>query len=313
MSSDKKPLLVIFAGPNGSGKSTLTDMYYAEQVSIPKRYINADVIKKETGCTDLEAAQSATSQRLEALAQRQSFTMETVMSREDKLDLMREAKAQGYEVRLFFVTTQDVRINLNRVENRVKAGGHYVTPEKTESRYHKAMQQLPQALQISDAAYVFDNSFESPKLIIEKTPNQQIQLYPQDVTQPGSKWTTERLELMKDRVTSIDDRIQSIEAATSTVETLKKHASSKELYNAYAKEAISDTKRQWTSKADPAIAEKMALNGLSPKQIREALHHSPAMVGLTGAERVKSTQELVRGIVKQPAIQKLIKTKGLER
>lgn len=312
MSTGEKPLLVIFAGPNGSGKSTLTDMYYAEQVSIPKMYINADVIKKETGCTDLEAAQAATRQRLEALAQRQSFTMETVMSREDKLDLMREAKAQGYEVRLFFVTTQDVRLNLHRVENRVKAGGHYVPPEKTTSRYYKAMQLLPQALQISNSAYVFDNSFESPKLIIEKTQDKKLQLYPQDAN-PISKWTQESLDGIRDQVRAIDERLQCIDRATSSTTTLNKLAPGKELYDTYAKEIITNTGKGWTSKADSVLVENMVKNGFTEQRIGEALQHSPALIGLTGRERARAALGAVKEAVKQPEIQKLIAAKGLER
>lgn len=48
----KKPEVVVFAGPNGSGKSTFTEL-----LKPPMDYINADEIKKNLKCSDLEAAQ----------------------------------------------------------------------------------------------------------------------------------------------------------------------------------------------------------------------------------------------------------------
>ena len=54
----RKPEILVFAGPNGSGKSTIT-----QNVEIIGEYINADDIKKELNCSDLEAAQKATTLR----------------------------------------------------------------------------------------------------------------------------------------------------------------------------------------------------------------------------------------------------------
>ena len=62
--SQKKPEVVVFAGPNGSGKSTFTEL-----LKPPIDYINADEIKKNLKCTDLEAAQLAEKQREEHLEQ----------------------------------------------------------------------------------------------------------------------------------------------------------------------------------------------------------------------------------------------------
>ena len=53
-----RPIVLVFAGPNGSGKSTVTKGF-----NIIGEYINADEIKKQTACTDMEAAQHATALR----------------------------------------------------------------------------------------------------------------------------------------------------------------------------------------------------------------------------------------------------------
>lgn len=54
----KRPEVVVFAGPNGSGKSTFTEL-----LKPLMDYINADEIKKNLQCSDLEAAQLAEKQR----------------------------------------------------------------------------------------------------------------------------------------------------------------------------------------------------------------------------------------------------------
>lgn len=70
----RKPEIVVFAGPNGSGKSTFTELLK------PPDYINADEIKKNLRCTDLEAAQLAEKQREEHVSRMEDFCFETVLS-----------------------------------------------------------------------------------------------------------------------------------------------------------------------------------------------------------------------------------------
>ncbi|MDA8336062.1 MAG: zeta toxin family protein [Peptococcaceae bacterium] len=185
MSNANAPVLWIFAGPNGSGKSSITSGIYAESPDIPETYINADVIAQERGIGALEAASIAQAQRDAAFEARGSFVMETVMSMPDKIDLMRQAKTLGYQVRLIYVTTQDPKINVRRVKWRHEAGGHDVPTDKIFSRYDRSMGYLPEAFAIADAARIYNNSFDDPVLLVEKTPDN-IVLYEQA---PPSKWT----------------------------------------------------------------------------------------------------------------------------
>lgn len=87
----KLPEIIVFAGPNGSGKTTVTRM-----AKIIEPYINADDIKQTNYCTDLEAAQLAERMRENAVAQKKSFTFETVLSTDRNLKLLQKAKMQGY-------------------------------------------------------------------------------------------------------------------------------------------------------------------------------------------------------------------------
>ena len=70
----RMPEVVVFAGPNGSGKSTFTEL-----LKPPMDYINADEIKKNLKCSDIEAAQLAENQREQHLEHMNEFCFETVL------------------------------------------------------------------------------------------------------------------------------------------------------------------------------------------------------------------------------------------
>ncbi len=96
-----------------------------------------------------------------------SFTFETVMSSEDKVAFLKKAKNAGYRTYLYFVTTQDPAINISRVQNRVKLGGHDVPKEKITSRYYRSMKLLAKAIKHTDRAYIFDNSSHAKIWIVQ--------------------------------------------------------------------------------------------------------------------------------------------------
>lgn len=97
-----------------------------------------------------------------------SFTMETVFSHPDKLELIRKAITKGYKVYLYFVSTEDPLINIKRVEGRVAAGGHDVPHDKIIERYERTMNNLYEAVRLSYRAYIFDNSGKTTVKIAEK-------------------------------------------------------------------------------------------------------------------------------------------------
>lgn len=162
------PTLIVIAGPNGSGKSTIVSAL--QEIGSFGVLVNADQIaaslakrKSEAAAspeTQWEAAIAAEEMRWSLLAQRVSFATETVMSDKPRwIRFISAAKTQGYRVLLYFITTQDPRINVLRVRERILAGGHAVPEDKIVSRYRKVMGEvLPEAIRIVDEAVLFDNS-----------------------------------------------------------------------------------------------------------------------------------------------------------
>ena len=87
-----------------------------------------------------------------------SFTFETVMSSADKVAFLKKAQARGFRTYLYFVATDDPIINISRVRNRVRLGGHPVPDDKVIARYERSLGLLLEAIRHTDRAYIFDNS-----------------------------------------------------------------------------------------------------------------------------------------------------------
>ena len=96
--------------------------------------------------------------RQKLLERKVTFTFETVMSSPDKVALLEKARSAGYRTYLYYIATDDPQINISRVRNRVRLGGHPVPEDKIVSRYHRSLGLLMEAIRHADRAYVFDNS-----------------------------------------------------------------------------------------------------------------------------------------------------------
>jgi predicted ABC-type ATPase len=103
-----------------------------------------------------------------------SFSFETVMSSNDKVQLLADAHALGYRNYLYYICTDDVLINKERIISRVSMGEHNVPPNKIESRYIRSLDLLLNAIKLTDRAYIFDNSGKSHELIAEVTGGKQL-------------------------------------------------------------------------------------------------------------------------------------------
>lgn len=73
---------------------------------------------------------------------------------------MEQARQKGYRIYLYFISTENPLINIERVKQRVQEAGHNVAPVKVEERYFKSLKLLYQAIKISDRCYLFDNSVD---------------------------------------------------------------------------------------------------------------------------------------------------------
>lgn len=119
-----------------------------------------------------------------------SFSYETVMSHPGKLDFFAKARAAGYRVYLYFISTEDPEININRVKIRVSQSGHPVEPETIRKRYYKSLGNLKHALLLTDRAYLFDNSGSISKLVATVMNGNEAEIIDPDAT---PNWVVEYL------------------------------------------------------------------------------------------------------------------------
>ena len=71
-----------------------------------------------------------------------------------------KAKKEGFFIRLFFISTENPKINASRIADRVMKGGHDVPISKIISRYYKAIENCKTVSSIVDRLYVYDNSVD---------------------------------------------------------------------------------------------------------------------------------------------------------
>ncbi|SER38590.1 zeta toxin family protein [Pedobacter rhizosphaerae] len=96
--------------------------------------------------------------RHKLIENKKSFSFETVFSHPSKLELINFAHEHNYKVYLYFIGTETPIMNLERVKDRVKKGGHHVAQDRIEKRYFLTMDLLIHMLKKVDETYLWDNS-----------------------------------------------------------------------------------------------------------------------------------------------------------
>ncbi|MEQ8927243.1 MAG: hypothetical protein RLO81_15590 [Fulvivirga sp.] len=114
-----------------------------------------------------EAALLADYLRHVLLSEGKKLTFETVMSHKSKIEILQRANKIGYKTYLYFISTKDPLINIERVNLRVKEGGHSVPKDKIEKRYYESLKLLKEAAKNTYRTFIWDNSGKQPELILE--------------------------------------------------------------------------------------------------------------------------------------------------
>lgn len=152
----------------------------AESDLWKKLSIKDNVLHIDTFVDSYLAADLAEFIRQNLLKNGISFTYETVMSHESKIEFLQQAQEIGYRVYLYFVATEDPKINISRVNVRVAQHGHFVAPDVVTNRYYKSLQHLKEAVKKSNRAYLWDNSGTASLLVAEITDGSDVTIFDTD-------------------------------------------------------------------------------------------------------------------------------------
>lgn len=154
--------LLIVAGPNGSGKSSIviqTDIAkkYGENIINPDNYARNITDIEDDHARYIFAMEQCQLLRENLLEAGVAFGFETVASTQSKIDFAKKAKDKGYHIEVLFVSTKSPELCYERIQERVRRGGHDVQRSKVFERYERTMAYLKEYIDLADVIYVYDN------------------------------------------------------------------------------------------------------------------------------------------------------------
>lgn len=141
-SADKR--IIIIAGPNGAGKTTFAWEYLPSEANCPV-FINSDLIAE--GLSPFQpdvAAVRAGRLMLEEIADyaraEKSFAFETTLSGRAYIKRIQRWRADGYHVKLVFLSLTSPEEAIRRVRLRMRHGGHCLPEGVIHRRFENGLQ-----------------------------------------------------------------------------------------------------------------------------------------------------------------------------
>ena len=154
----------VLAGVNGAGKSSIVGATIRDKGG---EYYNPDEAAREImaanpglGQTEANAAAWEQGRKLleRAIDQGLDFTFETTLGGNTMPGLLAEAAKRGLEVHVFYVGLGSAEAHIERVRQRVRAGGHDIPEADIRRRYRHSLINLVKLLPVLTELRVYDNS-----------------------------------------------------------------------------------------------------------------------------------------------------------
>ena len=139
-----KPQLTVVIGANGAGKTTWTR---SNRDQLPEPFYNADSIAEGLGDANSPASQERARELVDQeiedrMRLKEDFGFESTWSGKSRPEIVCDASAQGYTTRAVFLGTNHPGINISRVRQRVREGGHNVPESEIVRRWTAAYENL---------------------------------------------------------------------------------------------------------------------------------------------------------------------------
>jgi|APGre2960657505_1045072.scaffolds.fasta_scaffold00504_5 predicted ABC-type ATPase len=179
-----RPSVVILAGPNGAGESTAAPALLQGALAVSE-FVNADVIARGLSPRDPDLAAIAAgrvmlSRLRELAAQRTNFAFETTLASRSFAPWLHDLSASGYSVHFFFLWLPSADFAVQRVADRVRAGGHDVPEPTVRRRYRTGLRNFFELYEPTASTWrLYDGSGPEPKLIADRLVSQPISVYDQ--------------------------------------------------------------------------------------------------------------------------------------
>jgi predicted ABC-type ATPase len=154
----------VLAGVNGAGKSSIIGATIRDRGGD---YYNPDEAARQImaanpglGQTEANAAAWEQGRRLleRSIDQGLDFTFETTLGGNTMPRLLGEAAKRGVEVHVVYVGLDSSSAHIERVRQRVRAGGHDIAEDVVRRRYRHSLINLVTLLPVLTELRVYDNS-----------------------------------------------------------------------------------------------------------------------------------------------------------
>jgi predicted ABC-type ATPase len=179
------PVQHLIAGPHGVGKTALYHYLVAPRYpALPFIDVQAHSAAQLQHLEDPQARDAAAREWADAqwqglLRERVSFVTETAFSHPSRVALIGQARTLGFEVVLYAMGLDEPRKLLQRVNQRVREGGHPVPSHKLLSRYARTLENLRHAVFMADLALLIDgcDAHEGGPRLVATVMGNQMQLH----------------------------------------------------------------------------------------------------------------------------------------
>jgi predicted ABC-type ATPase len=111
-----------------------------------------------------------------AIAERKDFAFETTLGANTIPRLLAQAASQGIEIYIWYAGLSTPELHVERVQARVRRGGHDIAAEHIHRRFEHSRLNLIELMPHLTALRVYDNSAEAD-LAAGKTPKPQLVLH----------------------------------------------------------------------------------------------------------------------------------------
>ena len=159
------PCIYVLAGTNGAGKSSVGGGAILSENGAS--WVNPDdatrkILARNPGLSPEQANSAAwhegTRLLRRAIDERLDFAFETTLGGHTITTLLERARAEGIEVRVWYVGLSSPELHIARVRARVARGGHDIPEERIRHRYDRSRLNLIHLLPALTALWVYDNS-----------------------------------------------------------------------------------------------------------------------------------------------------------
>jgi predicted ABC-type ATPase len=161
--SETTPQVIVIAGPNGAGKTTLAPFLLRDKLGVLE-YVNADPIALglsgfDPGSVAIHAGRVMLNRLHDLSEQRRIFAFETTLAAKSYAPWIEGLQNRAYRFQLTFVWLRSADLAVQRVRERVRAGGHDVAEDVVRRRFNKGLRNFWKLYApLADAWSVYDNS-----------------------------------------------------------------------------------------------------------------------------------------------------------